>query len=301
MAPKSKKRKMTVAQPVAQSVTAAPAKKEPPKTTFMDLPVEIRCEIYGYVLEEPTPIKLRIQFHKKKNGPREIVRIFHRRDPKHHGQVYDKKTKSWIPKQYTHSSILLVNRQINEEATPVLFAQNGYFLETTAALRDFLELIGASNVRHLRRIIIGADGYKANNARAAFQALTAAKGLRALEIDHSNLCAPQGRESTTTHRLAGDCRTLLKSLKASYETLNLFGSVLDVLSVTLRPCKAWSHPPPFSTVGHRRGHEGGRRNGSCGCRCEEVEEVNAALQRDLRIAAAKHLGLKDGSNNASAA
>lgn len=183
----------------------------------------------------------------------------------------------------------------------MLFAQNGYFLETTAALRDFLELIGASNVRHLRRIIIGADGYKANNARAAFQALTAAKGLRALEIDHSNLCAPQGRESTTTHRLAGDCRTLLKSLKASYETLNLFGSVLDVLSVTLRPCKAWSHPPPFSTVGHRRGHEGGRRNGSCGCRCEEVEEVNAALQRDLRIAAAKHLGLKDGSNNASAA
>ena len=114
------------------ATAADPAKTDLPKTTFMDLPVEIRCEIYGYVLEEEEPIKLRIQVRsvltrtyayfadnalqvrKKKSGPREIVRIYHSRDPKHRGEVYDKQARSWIPRPFTHSSILLTNRQINE-------------------------------------------------------------------------------------------------------------------------------------------------------------------------------------------
>ncbi|EME47919.1 hypothetical protein DOTSEDRAFT_32275 [Dothistroma septosporum NZE10] len=235
MAPKSKKRKMTAARATA---TTNP---DLTKTIFMNLPAEIRCEVRGTLPgEKISGADEIVQIHQKQKDPREIVRSYHNRNPKHHGQVWDDGSRSWVPSLFTQSSILLVNRQVNMEATPVLVASDRLSLETTTALKDFLELIGES-AQYLRYVYIVGGGYKTTTARAAFRALEAAKSLRALGIDHYNLCARYRLASLTTEKLTNDCKSLLKSLENSYEALKLSRNVLDVLSVSPRPYTHRSH------------------------------------------------------------
>jgi hypothetical protein len=73
--------------------------------TFLDLPVEIRLEIYAYLLILPPYTKL---------------------------QVLRPSTK-------LHASVLLVNRQINAEATPILYTKN-LFIAHPVLLTSFSSL-----------------------------------------------------------------------------------------------------------------------------------------------------------------
>lgn len=165
-------------------------------------------------------------------------------------------------------------------------------------MKDFVQLI-AQRARHVRHVIVEAGGYKISTVRGAMKALTAAKGLRVLEFDHSILCGAYGKARLSPAELAGDCKTLLKSLQASYKALNLAGSVRDVLSVTLTPCLSCQ-------IGHGSPHN--RRSkvqryypGICKCGCKEAEEKNAALQREARAVVAKNLGLENPIDEASTA
>ena len=119
----------------------ADAKEEEPHVTFQDLPAEIRKEIYGYVLTEPTDIAIcifnpktdeRRAAHPKTTGPR-LIRD-NDRSKYHRGETYDRKRKRWVQLPPLRAAILHVNKQIHAEATQVLLGTNLFTFRNNATL-----------------------------------------------------------------------------------------------------------------------------------------------------------------------
>ncbi|KAF2498514.1 hypothetical protein BU16DRAFT_297287 [Lophium mytilinum] len=86
-------------------------------------------------------------------------------------------------------AILSLNRQVREEALPILFNQK-FIMETTYSLQNFLLQIDVGR-KYITKIIV--EMYERKTAQPAFQLLINCKQLKKLRFDHvsSNSQVPQ--------------------------------------------------------------------------------------------------------------
>ncbi|KAK4614061.1 hypothetical protein CLAFUW4_09474 [Fulvia fulva] len=122
----------------------ADAHKEQQKFRILDLPAELRLRIYEYVLKEQDTIS--ILYINRTISPgvykMEFVRPGHRRDKHHRGVIWDRRSRGWVPAPPSPTALLLVNKQINAEATKVLYGSNRFKFADLFCLREFIELLG---------------------------------------------------------------------------------------------------------------------------------------------------------------
>ncbi|KJX95458.1 hypothetical protein TI39_contig4112g00007 [Zymoseptoria brevis] len=168
--------------PPKKKVKKAPqSKKRKPKDEkpfrFMDLPPELRDEIYDLCLTEPGGLVL---VSKRKDFRKTIVRGIittetgkayrgkYRREKPHRRWGYYQppamvrgKVKNYgsniSPDQKLVPNLLAVNKQIREEASSVLYKQN-IMLEDTIALFNFMTTIGDYNRQLVSTLIIKGWG-----------------------------------------------------------------------------------------------------------------------------------------------
>ncbi|KAF2664266.1 hypothetical protein BT63DRAFT_460571 [Microthyrium microscopicum] len=156
---------------------------------FLRLPGEIRNEIYQWCLcvDGGQPIKI------------------HSPPIKYPGRVsyITAKQKALVSEQSGHSNktesrpkyllvphlmprILLLNLQINQEATPFLY-QNRFIFSTTRALHAFLVKVGKNNCNHLRNIAICRLSRKDRVSRydifMTLQQLTTCTNVQSIDMD----------------------------------------------------------------------------------------------------------------------
>ncbi|KAK5676315.1 hypothetical protein LTS10_011127 [Elasticomyces elasticus] len=120
---------------------------EPP-FRFLNLPPELRVMVYKVLLQEPAPIQ--IWSYKPTHKPRRSCRATFR-DVKLHGKLdWMAQTGKWVgqPPIYVRS-LFRVNKQIFNEAAPVLYNMNTFTFQRARDLRVFLNTIGAMR-EHLR-------------------------------------------------------------------------------------------------------------------------------------------------------
>jgi hypothetical protein len=208
------------------------------------------------------------------------------------------------------SSLLRVNKALNQEAAEVLYGLNGFEFKTPGSLEYFLETIGNSR-QYLRRItFFGTEilnKYFDFMTDRSLELLAEAGGFRSLEISHATLCGGwSDNQVFSIQELATHFTPFLKSLKATFNEQNLDSSILDVIKIVLPPCKLDSNP----SVSHKAAHifrgfnsvdrwfvlygERGFYMRGCNCVCTEAEEKNREFVRDLR----KEIGLLLGLNTA---
>lgn len=271
------------------------------------LPLELRKQVYTHLLVEFKKVTI-IRFGEEKKG--RVVRIdHHRRYDKHRGQVYNRRRRRWV-KAPCKTGLLLANKMVNQEAAPVFYRLNVFEFMLADALECFLECLGDSRqyLRHLAfdgRIVL--HRYKWNPTERSLQLLAQAGGLRSLELSHAALCSPprvsnnqwvSDRSSIwDTNSLAGYCKHLLKSLKASLDRQDLKMSILDMIKIVLPPCALDDGCKASHDSVHARSEESYRGipvngyNLVCTCACEAAEENNRKLVQSLKKEIARHLGL----------
>jgi hypothetical protein len=221
------------------------------------------------------------------------------------------------------SSLLRVNKALNQEAAEVLYGLNGFEFKTPGSLEYFLETIGNSR-QYLRRItFFGTEilnKYFDFMTDRSLELLAEAGGFRSLEISHATLCGGwSDNQVFSIQELATHFTPFLKSLKATFNEQNLDSSILDVIKIVLPPCALDINPttvlPPCKldsnpSVSHKAAHifrgfnsvdrwfvlygERGFYMRGCNCLCTEAEEKNREFVRDLR----KDIGLLPGLNTA---
>lgn len=135
---------------------------------FLDLPAELRDEIYDLALTEPDGITLVPQ---TKNYRRTVVRgTIHTEDGNRYYGIRLHR-RSWRRRWYQNSqtsvigestrqlipNLLAVNKQIRDEASSVLYKQE-IILEDTTALHVFITQIGDYNSRLLSDVTVKGWG-----------------------------------------------------------------------------------------------------------------------------------------------
>lgn len=279
------------------------------------LPLELRKEIYAHLLVEPRAIAIKRYMHAGNRKNREVARMGNHRDPKHHGQVHDKRAGIWRSAPPGTTSILFVSKTISQEAALVLYGCNGFIFDSARALEDFLVWIGDSK-QHLRHVAVN-DNVTLNGSwhvmnRALSHLTESAKRLRRLEFSHLSFCGQHDRHShdVLIERLAQHCKPLLQSLQATSEAQDFRMDVLDVVRIILPPChcqlcenakKRCSFPTCKNGSPH--GHDVHRaiatrsesKTGDslryCYSLCRSADAYNKQLETYLRNEIAKHFGL----------
>jgi hypothetical protein len=258
-------------------------------------PLEIRLQIYAHLLVENKKIPIKRIVENKQEKP---ARLDNYRNTKHLKQLYDSQQKRWIDALPCTTSLLLVNKAVNAEATQVLYGLNRFIFEHAGALRCFLESTGDSKL-YLRHLAIAGRGVLYHGSliamKRAIGLLQQTRGLRSLEISHAALCSgPRKRDShVETNTLVSVFAPLLKSLKATFDKQDLNFSILDVVKIEL--------PSGRYDVRVHRGlsgylyhmfTEGQRIRGLhcsdtrqvvfCSCLSEAAEDKNRKFVEDLR-------------------
>lgn len=229
------------------------------------LPIELRNKIYALILIKPDGFTLQnykngyqhYPDNKKRdhNAFEEIAPIPDHRNPKHRGQtprLVRRKRRIESVHVLAHSDVelLRVNKKIFAEAAPMLYGGNKLTFRNVSTLGRFLDMINDEVKPHLRHVAItqtyqyraaGSLSWNGGHAQArrSLRALAKAKGLRTLEVSHSDLCrnapwpAPWADKLVGLYELATMCKPLLKALEVSFEKQNLACSVLNVIKIKL--------------------------------------------------------------------
>jgi hypothetical protein len=124
---------------------------------FMELPVHVRAQIISYLVYDPTGI---VRMALKQGG-----------------------TKGAFAPKYTTKnrlSILRVNREIHDEAVPILYGQCFHF-PGCQVLANFMLQIGGYR-QHL--MYIRSDTYNAQSARTVFHLLQECKQIKTVSFAH---------------------------------------------------------------------------------------------------------------------
>ena len=156
-----------------------------PKMQFLDLPSEIRDQIYYWALITEGNLAAGVRpsytstFRGGKVGPWQL--------PYHSG---------------VDASILYTNRQIHAEATRVLYAENQFIFCGNNSLIEFLTRIGYRNASFVNHIDLRGAYYETYNAHLA-RGLKMAPSLRRVEIEASlSPCSETTSDRTTLDFLA---------------------------------------------------------------------------------------------------
>ncbi|KAM3423820.1 hypothetical protein BST61_g1219 [Cercospora zeina] len=213
---------------------------------LLELPPELRERIYGYVFAEPTAIQIGISstmfrdegFHPPKTygtvkltcGPN------FRNDKTHKGQSWNGRTAKWTGGPPNPLSLLLVNKEIHAEATPVAYRTNRFVFQNNVFNRvdRFVETIGSS-VQHLGEVEFRKIG-SIKQLKHIMYALRDAGALRRLYISRRFIflnVVHDARDAKDPdswacafHRLI---RLFLVDLKKKYNASNRLWKVSDVV------------------------------------------------------------------------
>jgi len=214
------------------------------------LPPEIRKQIYTHLLVEPKTIAIKRYINPKAYKSREVARMNHHRKSDRNRKVYDRRRKAWVEAPPSTTSILLVNKVICRQATPVFYGSNDFFFDNAGALQDFLAWIGQSR-QYIRRVEIDGNDGRGIRYNASWKALDrslglleSAKGLRALHFYHNGFCGIDSYDHVDIRELGKHCTPLLRSLQATCEACNVKVEVLDVVKIVLPPCHCKLCPEP---------------------------------------------------------
>ena len=287
------------------------------------LPPEIRKQIYTHLLVEPKTIAIKRYINVRAYKSGEVARMSHHRMAGRRNKVYDRRRKAWVEAPPSTTSILLVNKLISQEATPIFYGSNDFFFNNAVVLQDFLAWIGQSS-HYLRHVEIHGNHGRGIKFKASWTAidrslrlLESAKRLRALHFYHDGFCSSNSYHHVDIGELGEHCTPLLQSLQATCEARNVKFDVLDVAKIVLPPCHCKVCPEPeercrysvchdLSThkLTHSRWIEvagAGQFEESCrqcACLCEDADDNNRLLDGKLKDEIAKQLGLSTGHEEA---
>jgi hypothetical protein len=196
------------------------------RTNLLDLPVEVRMQIYGYLLIEEEPVDIDIIHRHNKTA--ELVRYDYkdRRDGRHRFQLWSRAKRSWIAAPPINTAIIFVNHQIHAEGIQTLYGNNCFSFVGSTALKKALGMLG-SHAQYLRYIKLSGGGYARSTIRSALNSLAVAQGLRRIEIDYIEMF----NGTLMPSQIAGDFHKLLRALQKSYINDKLSASVLDVVKL----------------------------------------------------------------------
>jgi hypothetical protein len=287
------------------------------------LPPEIRKQIYTHLLVEPKTIAIKRYIKPKAYKSGEVARMNHHGKADRNRKVYNRRRMTRVEAPPSTTSILLANKLINQEATPVFYGSNNFFFDNAGALQDFLLWIGQSR-QHIRHVEI--DGRYGRGIRfniswtamdRSLDLLESATGLRALHFYHNGFCGTDSYHHVGIGELVKHCTTLLRSLQATCKARNVKFDVLDVVKIVLPPCHCKVCPEPkarcryfiyrdISTHALDRcriivtpgcGIYGGSCC-SCDCLCEDADDKNKSFNERLKDGIARQLGLDTGREEA---
>lgn len=261
--------------PTKQSDSAAhsmPA-RDGGKTSFMDLPIELRTEVYGYLLTESHAIILDL---KRSWWPARSERLTLVAKVSHPCSIGK------------HLALLRINRQVHEEATPVLYGGNCFSFETRAAFAKFLEVLG-KRARHLRIVELLRMNWDSSRNGEILSKLRIATKLDKLMINHSEICPSvnQHPPHQIIEWVASDLKPLMVALDESYAREYRSRRAYDALHFSVGRCwlceefeqpssKFNTRPPPHPLC-------------SCHHDCIKVTEPNQELQDLARSKIAAYL------------
>jgi hypothetical protein len=263
------------------------------------LPLEIRNEIYAYLLIEDKAIPIKRTKEKKQVMP---ARMDGHRNTEHRRKLYDRHQRRWIGAPPCSTSLLLVNKAVNQEATQILYGSNEFQFKNAGALECFLKSIGPSG-QHLRHLeLMGRGLFYFGSLLSMKRSLSipqATASLRSLQVSHFALCG--GLEQPTVRgrmisvkTLALACAPLLRSLKTAFDKQKLNISIFDVVKIELPPCLCRDHRRYRDYKGarvlaprhHRRhrsiaAHEYDKTL-KCDCLCDAAEAKNKEFVDGLK-------------------
>ena len=255
---------------------------------LLDLPPELRSIIYGYVLEEPRPIKLTTLTTKNQSRSRRPVRegFAPKSHPRYKGSDWDNATGKWLDQTPSSFSLVRVSKQISAEAAPIAYGNNTLEFETTSELKVFLETAVSMRkyLRHLR--LPGKAAYTAGKGGATFAALFPAMDLRTLTISHTTICYPVGRgnRSVSMENFVDDIRFFMTALYMSLKAKDIGMSVLDVIKITSEDCEACKNANPNLCESGQRGCRRKCHDANTEDHCREVAaKLRSLLAKELPI------------------
>ncbi|OQN95266.1 hypothetical protein B0A48_18563 [Cryoendolithus antarcticus] len=200
----------------------------------------------------------------------------HKRVAKCPGHVFDKQTKTWIPKQPRVTALTLVCKTFYHEAIDVLCGENDFEFNSSTIVTRFFDSIGASKTA-IRSIFV--HEYIKGTAAAFWQSLHPLVNLRSLSLSHDELCQkwPYGRGAKLSV-VVSQAEPLLKILHDSYTQQGLSRRVVDVVQVRPDACYTCSRDRTCPTCQ------------DTGCVCDkeptikDSEAGHKALVADLKTA-----------------
>jgi hypothetical protein len=110
--------------------------------SLQKLPLEIRKQIYTNLLVEPKTIAIKRYINPEAYKSGEVARMNHHRKADRGRKIHDRRRKTWVEAPPSSTAILLVNKVVSQEATPVFYGANDFFFDNAGALQDFLAWIG---------------------------------------------------------------------------------------------------------------------------------------------------------------
>lgn len=102
----------------------------------MDLAAELRCKVYGFLLEEEGPIKIAMY---RRRPVREGYGYETREKQEDH--VWNVRLAKWIDQPPSNLAIMSVNKQIHQETAPIVYGQTFSF-EHLTSFKAFARHIG---------------------------------------------------------------------------------------------------------------------------------------------------------------
>lgn len=185
-------------------------KSSNPCFRFMDLVAELRCKIYGFLLEEKDPIKI----------------TAYRRRPVREGFGYETKEKQqdfvwserlakWINQPPSTLAILSVSRQVNKETVPIAYS-NTFSFTHPQHFKAFVRGIG-SMCDHIKYIELSKQTFWSTDKRTnPFLLLLELTNLRTLKIKQSAFATTDYPPRRSEHE------GLLKFVEDIKEPLEMF-------------------------------------------------------------------------------
>lgn len=198
------------------------------------LPVELRYEIYAYVLKESEPIHIRRVTQLSKRGRRRKLR------PSGYSARIIVRKKPMLSLAQ-HNEVLFVCKQISNEAVEVLYSRNRFNFTNSLTLQYFLE-ISPNACKYLCRIVVCESAVgKSRSLDKALKLLANSNNLRSLQLCSRQFfyCVYCGSADGQIHRLkklADRCVPLLRSLQSTIQARGLKLDILDVASMYLHGC-----------------------------------------------------------------
>ncbi|KAK5121642.1 hypothetical protein LTR85_004814 [Meristemomyces frigidus] len=243
---------------------------------FMDLPPELRQMVYDLLLTEHEGVE--VSAYRIDTMPRKLCRASFR-------ARYRSEKVKWVnfidstvgDPPSSLSSLLTLNKQVQQEAGTSFYGNNSFKFTSLTDMKFFLESVGDMR-RSLRYMSLDTDGYTLSKARATFDLLKEAAGLR------------------TFARFVNDCTKLLKTLHQALEAGDGTAKVTDIIKIhgdvdwpKCRACKDFTSANSLQCARAR----------VCQVRCNELQAHCDKLVADVRALVMKAVGIEEEDSAAT--